>query len=433
MENILELITAIKNLDNAMVAWDKGRLIIKQEFSSFKSKATLTNVKLNTTLIYPYLLYPEDRIPRQNIDLWLNQLLNKANNIEQNIVNTDSMKIANLFNLGALLFCCLGKIKLAKKLCEIQIELFIKLGERNIALLHHIFQPWINIARIDRQLGLIESALIKFNFLLFYINKTHQIKHSFGSIKINNEALKQSLALNPLTQQVIHVCAHLEPIKTYLIAKQYQMLIKKLSIIKDKSHPLIAINYEALIIAYIKTNQYKEALKLAEIAIDNVSPALTPLFLLRQSEIYASIYPKNRVVKNIIENNFQKLYRLTSSISVLNVDIKQAYFTTRLATQMLNCGYKMLAKLTFNKALLFAVKTNDELLQITCMESLIALGDHTIAAGVLSSTIVNSGYYEISKRFTLKHSKRKSMQNMFAKADLLMKILNKLALTLQEV
>lgn len=313
--------------------------------------------------IYDELLHPEDRIVRKNIAGWVDEIIfnldcyfeskDLIKNIEQFVV---------ILNLSALIYCLTGQITKAKSLCYGQIDLFVALSSKYSNFLKYIIQPWINLGRIDRILGDFNLAQNKFHLLKCFLTIK---KISIGGHIIDTGLLASAIQSDPNAQSVIRTCAFVEPIKTDLMAKQYEEIVMEAMLDVVQCDPsLLGYAYEANIIAQAKLNNISQAIMLVNTALEKTNSYLMHIFLLRKAELLLN----NN--ENMREEIFRKLLELIKYYQFKSVNVNQVVFCVKAAKQMQKYGYYVMSQEAYQNALNLSEKIRDELLIMECLNGL---------------------------------------------------------------
>lgn len=313
--------------------------------------------------IYSELLQPEDRVIRKNILIWVDEInLMLENYLTENNLIDNVDKFVICLNLASLIFCSTGNIEKARSLCYLQIDLFVTLSKSNHHYLKYVFQPWINLGRIDRIIGDYDLALSKFEKLTL-IDRMYKFIQIGGHI-IENKILLEAIESDVNIQNVIHTCSLTERIKTHLAAKQYKKIIDDLTISRFRNNSLAGYVYEANIIAETKQNNLYKAQKIVFDALNNTPKHLMHIFLLRYAEISQENNESNR------EMLFQKLCELIEYYETHAHDINHVFFSVKTAGQFAKYGYHHLSEHAYKKSFKMANKMQDEILMIESLKGL---------------------------------------------------------------
>lgn len=358
--------------------------------SELIDKNELTNGK---NVFYKSFLYPEDRAPRKNLAIWINELTNELDYIKDNIssgINAD--KLSRLMNLTSLVHCSMGNIEDAQTICYKQIEYFVRLSKDDISLLHYCIQPWINLARIDRILNRFDQAKEKLEIFKLLDGDTKKI--SILHHQIERSSLVDAINGHLETKNVVKTCSFFDVIKIYLTANRYQEMVDLAeNYLGDAA--LKGIAYEAAIIGYISMKNTKKAFDVAQSALINISPKLLHIFLFRQAELH--IIDNNKKFEEI----FFKLFELIKYYEGCNAYIQNAVFSAKVAGQFLKYGFNRLANDSLEIAILLAKRSNDELLIIECLEGLVKFDDFGIYKKSLKTVLENTGYISVINKYSM--------------------------------
>ena len=295
--------------------------------------------------------------------------------------------------MSALVYCLMGNVDKAIKLCHKQIDYFSFKSNKNIKLLKFCMQPWINLGRIDRISGEFESSVEKFKILRLrdyngkYIN--------LGNHQFDKEILFEVVVTDNEVNNAVSACAFIEPIKTYLANGEFKK-INSLSKVElsNLNKSLHGIAYESLIIANVQIGNLSDAYRIANKAIKNVPPHLMHIFQLRKGELLA-VNGDDHHAKSI----FQKILELIKYYEFNTPDIQAAVFSAKAASQFLKFGYKELAHQASAIAYKIAEKVDDELLKIECLEILVELSDDIFYKNSLQEIVGQTGYSVILNRY----------------------------------
>lgn len=399
MTNIPKIIHLLQKINKNSLSFNPpGQLIVRFTKQNFSLPLTLLDSGYNKltlpaqNLILNNLLYPEDRIIRKDITLWLSELLNQADAVAlQSHPENYFTQLATLFNLSALLFCFIGQLQRAKDLCKKQFDIFYQLTQQNAQLARYLFQPWINLGRIDRMSGLFDQALEKFS-LLNRLKENSTL--TFDQYALPSATLLAAIRIDKTVLNAVKLCSFLEPIKTKLAAKRYagiQFSVADYG--RKKNLTLLSIAYEAAIIACAKLGRLHEALYLTQVAINEASPHLMQIFLLHQADIFFLLNDERAA------QNYQQISHLVAYSAKYPLDINRALFAASAAGQFLQKGFVDLAYSTYKTALFFAEKLADQLLMVECLEALLKLKNKAIWAKQLRNIIQQTGYAAILQRY----------------------------------
>lgn len=240
------------------------------------------------------LIYPEiDRIIRLPINVWENNLEDRYEEFKikyKNRIQGWQDEFSSIINQTALVSLYLGDNITARNICSESIRYFYNhfhiLKEKEY--INCVFQPWINIGRLNRLEGTYEKAIKVFLSLNLKMSSDYLPIDIFYIDK--NEIIDKKIIL--LLKNVYNY----ETAKTLIIMEKYDRCIefinKSYKNILEKNVPEILI--EASLISTVNINGAKKGLELSYSIFQNCSPNIKPIILLQMSRI-------NIIKKNIYE------------------------------------------------------------------------------------------------------------------------------------
>lgn len=385
IKNIIDYLST----DNAYLINNK-KLVIKNSRTNITPLASINNFQSYNIFITNKLLQPEDRIPRKNILLWVDEL---SNNLNQQIYSSKQINenISTIFNQTALVFCLVGNIKMAIEICKKQIKLAIASSLKNPNSIRFVIQPLINLGRVYRIQGLYKKALSIFNKLM-EIKLDHVT--TIDNFVINDNILLDATNAHHDYAKSINNCKYLELIKTYLLMGEFNSIKHLIDLIlSHNDFSLYPIAYEAAIITqcyYGKINQaYAQVIE----ALEKLSPQLEHIFLFRQAEI---IFSKD---KNLALEILTKLVQLIEYKFASINDVNLVNFSAELSLKIKLLGCNDLAIKSFQNTLDFATKIEDEPLIILCLDALQNLSPSKAQQEKLESYLNKTDYITILNKF----------------------------------
>jgi len=272
----------------------------------------MSNVMTHKAFLKNKLLSPQDNVVRKSLEWWLNELRSAIRDgyLQGSKLN-DAATVAEIFNHATLVFISLGNFKYAREICYSQIQRFIEWGNNsnNHQLLKYVFQPWINLVRIDRLEGSIYDAFDKLNILIPEKKKEVTLNDNTQLTKILYTAINQDVDMN----QTIMAQSVLERINLYLYTKQYIELIqfvekRQCNVINSS----MLFCQEASAVAYANLGNIKKAVDLLTYKKLNPDPIVERILLLRFCELQIIMSDSNG-------NNFHDLdYLYQLSLNIIN-------------------------------------------------------------------------------------------------------------------
>jgi hypothetical protein len=379
----------------------------------FNEKAS--NFRKN--IYYNNFLYPEDRVPRKNLAIWIAELTIELDYIKDLMnLSTNRDKLARLLNLSSFVLCSMGNVADAQTLCLNQIDYFVKLSKNDIYFLHYCIQPWINLARIDRILGHFDQAKEKFEILKSLCGNAKKIL--IFNHQIERSSLVAAINGHLETKNVIKACTFFDVIKIYLMSKKYQEMVNFAESYLDDG-ALNGIAHEAAIIGYLSMKDTNKAIDLVQSALINTSQKFLHIFLFRQAEL--QVMSDNKQFEEI----FLQLFELIKYFEGRGAQIQNAFFSAKVAGQFLKYGFHRLAYYVLEFATLLAKKSNDELLTIECLEGLAKLDDSGKHKKSLELILESTGYISVINKYSTQNKIQRStvFNDLTIKANQLFKSL----------
>ena len=281
---------------------------------------------------------------------------------------SESLKIANCFNLAALIEAYAGRVDNATQLCHAQLLWLFRIFETTSSLeaLVSSLQPWINLGRIDYNQRRYEQALDRFR-LLFDANKLTGV--CFEPITINQEQWLEIKRVYPETQRVIDNVFIVDSIKAMLKGKYYT---KILEFYDDyvSSEKLSFKEYlaEAKIIALSMIGEKNEAMRIADKQVASCLDRNKLSFMLRQVETliaFGNLYKAKRII--------QQLYLVVKKLNIdTSPNIHTLGYGMRVAELLYLLDKKELAYEIVAAGYYGATLLDDEPLQANFLEFLIS-------------------------------------------------------------
>lgn len=355
----------IKKLNRNDVAFDEqGRLIIRMQDNKYNQNiVSLYDGRYENEIIANKLLHPEDRIVHKSLIQWANELMLALKSIESSADNIEQAeRIAGIFNNAAFIFYSLNDVTAARELCYSQIQMFLNWGKqlRNNVYQKFVFQPWVNLIRIDRLEKNYEAALVKINIL----NPSAMAEMQVGATKVAVESLYDVLRDDEDIISLVTTCSLSETIKCMLANRQYESLIqfieKNKRDIRKQHHALFD---EAYAIAVANNGNINAALAVLEQARLSSNPAMMHIFSLRESEMLSRLGRKHealiqlRILSRYVAQKF-------SYESINMNDINFGLHTVNVLRQM---GNKREAIDLVYFCLLASEKIHDEMMKANCL------------------------------------------------------------------
>lgn len=404
MNNINNIVQQFLKLNPTNFGFDlQGRLLIKikDDYSCENiGISEYEEVKVNAKhKVFKGFIHPEDRISRQPILSWLNELAEQADYVlHHSEIAANSGELAKLFNMSALVYCLMGDIDKATQLCNKQIDYFVTKSKENINLLKFCMQPWINLGRIDRVVGEFPLALAKFSILRLQDDAGKYL--DLGRHQLERETLFEAIQNDNEVSGAVRACAFIEPIKTYLANGAFAKISSLSKIeLSNQSRSLHGIAYESLILANVQMGRLSNAYYIVKTAIKTVPPHLIHVFQLREGELLA-VNGDHRA-----KSLFQKILDLIKYDELHSPNIQAAVFSVRAASQFLKFGYKELAYEAASIAYKMTEEINDEFLKIECLEILFKSSHEVFYQNVLQEIVRRTGYPVILDRYRDKYIK----------------------------
>lgn len=302
----------------------------------FVSQNLIFSFNAKNELLKNKLLHSQNRMIKKPLLPWMQDIRKMIQSLrtkEQKKINVD--KMAEIYHHSTEIFLSMDNKKYAREICYSQIQMFIYWSRqtKNADLLKYVFQPWINLSRIDRVEGFYQDAIHKLTILNLY----------------------------PQTHPAITTYSMFELVKTYLQAKRYVELIEYVEC--QSSHESKTDLQEALIIALANTGNYHEASALlAKVKLKSQSKAKY-IFHLREAEMHIALDKENASF-----NNIYALYRKSlKQLNAVNINPDEILLGLHTAHVLKLFDRQEEA----NKLLYFCLKAshqlNDELLTAECL------------------------------------------------------------------
>lgn len=359
----------VPKLDQQSYLYDgNDRLIIKPNLcrqpKNDNNNHLLMKSKFSKPLLRNTLLFPEDRIVRKPINQWINELSKEISELtHQSLSLSCAEQVAEIFNNAALIYFSIDDISLARELCYTQIQLFIDYSRKtnDQAYLKYVFQPWMNLSRLDR----LEKNYDSMKDKLKIFNQININEVVIGNNKLVTPILLSALDQDQNIKSVVETCRLLEPLKGYLEAKQYKQAIQFIEDNKkhsSRSH--YALLQEGMIVSVANIGEVDTAFDLLEQA-RQLSPATKHIFKLRECEIKYGLG---------IVNQRQELRSLCKmaigAVTAKYININDIEYGLNLVELLKNSGLKTEAIELVYFCLVAADKLNDQVLKSDALISL---------------------------------------------------------------
>lgn len=283
-------------------------------------------------------------------------------------------QLADVYNQAVRLFIALDNFKCARELCYTQIKTFVHWSVKSnfSQIKKYIFQPWINLIRMDRLDGNMYDAFNKLNALA---NKNQ------CAIASSYESLSQDCNM----YRMIMTKSILERIKLCFATHQYNEMLefihnKKICITQSYS---IFIQ-EACAVIYANTGKINEAFSILNHQKINIHPTAERVLRLRECEMRVHLARDASVIKDM-ECLYQLACQLLNSNLVNINDIIFAIHTGRVL--------QILARIENTQKLLYfcleaANRLGDELLIAECLVMLYELVKDQKAKNIIENLMI---------------------------------------------
>ncbi|MBX3709292.1 MAG: hypothetical protein KIT56_09640 [Gammaproteobacteria bacterium] len=278
--------------------------------------------------------------------------------------------VVDIFNHAAILFIMQENYQYAREICYSQIQLFINLSKKynDTSLLKYIFQPWINLVKIDRWSGNDYDAFSKLDALMTMSQSELTTRENKMLTKLIYESLEKDYKICCL---MMKLCL-LERIKLYLCNQQYAELIYFLN---NERNSTVSLNWsiiqEARIVALANLGNFDEALNITINKKLNMDSLEERVFYLRNCEIYA-LLPIGEKRNFDADNLFNISYCL---IHCDIVNVNSIYFSLHAAYILLNLGLIHDAVKLLYSCLSISMRLEDDILKAECLIMLYQLVD----------------------------------------------------------
>lgn len=408
--SVKKIVEYVKAVDKHNLSYNNhGHLVIRTKQYTEEKPFNITRLEVKKDLLKNKLLFPEDRIVRKPINKWVDELLTATKEIVNLPRQTAcAAKIAEIFNNASFIYYCINEVMMARELCYTQIQLFIDWSRHSNdqALLKYIFQPWINLCRLDREERSYQSVIDKMT-LLNIIDKSEIV---IGNNRIYTHALRSVLDIDSDVKAVVDTCKLLEPIKAYLQAKKYSQVIQFIENNRNNVNKMQnAILQEASAIALANTGNIRESLALLTHAKNHFNPALMHIFQLRECEIKQKIGGVNNLRYDLRALSSIAL----TSISTQYININDIIFGLHTADIMKSAGLKKEAIELSYFCLVAADKINDALLKTESLVLLYELMQKSKGKKLIEKLMTE--HYESTSYV----SARKRMLNIFPELNMI--------------
>jgi len=360
---------------------------------------TYHSVPMTKEILKNILLFSESRIINKPILPWANELIASLGDLmTQRDKRGNAASIAKIYNQAAHIFLALDDIRSARELCYSQIQLFIGWSQKsgNYALLKHIVEPWVNLSCMDRLEGNSGDAFNKLALLSIQDESPMREGHPLKQL------LRDIIKADENIHHFVKSACLLEPVKYYLIHKQYEALItfveaKQETESMEYDLPL----QEALIVSLANTGKMNRAFDLLNHCRSSYSRSASAVFVLRECEMNVYL---NKPVFAELQALYKRAFR-SFHLGYLNTaKILHAMHTAHVIHQ---AGLsEMAAKLGYC-CVEAAERINDECLKAESLVLLYELIDQTEGRQIVEDLMIE--HY-----FTTRYAAaRKHMINVF--------------------
>lgn len=234
------------------------------------------------------VLLPQERARRRPLPEWVDEIhanLDRARDGWTNDLPGATTGVMACFNQAALLEVHLGRKYLAEELCMRALSwldgLIAQTG--NIECYKNGFQPFVNLARLDRINGSWTKALSKLDVLRDGLN-LHSIR--LHHLAVSDDVLRIILQDNKLLTILNNMCM-IERLKTLLKAEMYDQVLE-LAVEPSTGALLGQFLAEAQVVAFCCTGEFGLARRLVEKYLHRSASADPTVFLFRFAEVLAA-------------------------------------------------------------------------------------------------------------------------------------------------
>ncbi|HEY2913347.1 MAG TPA: hypothetical protein VGK21_08315 [Candidatus Angelobacter sp.] len=234
------------------------------------------------------VLLPQERARRRPLPEWVDEIhasLDRARDGWANDLPGATTGVMACFNQAALLEVHFGRKHLAEGLCMRALSwldgLIAQTG--NIECYKNGFQPFVNLARLDRINGSWTEALSKLDVLRDGLN-LHSIR--LHHLAVADDVLRIILQDNKLLTILNNMCM-IERLKTLLKAEMYDQVLD-LAVEPSTGALLPQFLAEAQEVAFCCTGEFGLARRLVERYLHRAASADPTVFLFRFAEVLAA-------------------------------------------------------------------------------------------------------------------------------------------------
>lgn len=328
----------------------------------YKSRWDISNDIEQPEVLQNQLISLQSYWPNKSLTDWAGELKNSIEEVHyQPCKSKFSAHIAEIFDNAIRIFMALENYIYARELAYSQIQLFTnwskKIGVTD--LLKYVFNPWMQLIRINRLEGNIYDAFEKLNAL-----NLAESKIVMGENKFLTQSLYQSLQQDFIMLNEVQTQSVLERIKLCFESRQYAKLI---TYIEDRLTYFIdvpeIIIQEAKIIAYANVGKIHDALKIIMKNKSHPHRGKDMIFTLREYELQlaAGLSPYRSNTLDLIEEWACQLVK-TPSLTINNIIfILQAVRVMKMAGEAEKCMPLIYSCLEAE------IVKNDEVLKADCL------------------------------------------------------------------
>ena len=281
-------------------------------------------------------------------------------------------RVAEVYDRAVMVFIAIGNYRYAREICYSLIQIFLGWGKKseNNSLLKYVFQPWINLIRIDRLEGNFHAAHNKINAL----NMAEASILIMDDNQLLTRALCHVIRQDTETGQTISASIAIERVRAYLDAHHYHEIIHYIpsrAIVGVSKHQII--QQEGLMIALANTGKVSDALNVLGNVRSCPDRGVMRIFHLREFELLTTVAGKDVSHKEII--NFFKM--ALNLFNANHVSVKDISSGLHAASIIKHTGYTEHAIKLAYECLAAAERNSDEILKA---ESLVLLYELVIEA-----------------------------------------------------
>ena len=238
--------------------------------------------------VYNDVLIPHERALRKPLPQWTGEVtesLDWGRKVLANDLAAGTTTLITCFNQAALMEVLFGRTPHAQELCTRALSWLDKLISQTGGLecYKNVFQPFVNLARLDRINGLWTEALSKLNVVQDALN-LHSI--TLYRVCVPDDVLHLLLQDSQLAGILRNACT-IERLKTLLKAGMYSAILDLAA--ERRGEPLLAqFVAEAEAIALCRAGEFDPALRVIEKWLYRSSCGNQPVFLFRLAETLAA-------------------------------------------------------------------------------------------------------------------------------------------------